>query len=98
VRRSKHLVCARQRWGGELHEGKPVGVTHSNGPTSSLLCLLLRASSPSPLLTQCGRGDEVNITSLDDFAAGDAPIYVKVDVEGGEWDVLRGVLPTANRR
>lgn len=62
------------------------------------LCLLLRASSPSPLLTQCGRGDEVNITSLDDFAAGEAPLYVKVDVEGGEWDVLRGMLPTANRR
>jgi FkbM family methyltransferase len=42
----------------------------------------------------CGRGDLVNVTSLDAFSArlgGISPLYIKVDVEGGEWDVLDGM-------
>jgi len=42
----------------------------------------------------CVQGEHVKITSMDAFALhhlGHAPLYVKVDCEGGEFDVLEGM-------
>ena len=45
-----------------------------------------------PAAQRCGKGENVNVTTLDTFAAehGD-PLYVKVDTEGSEFDVLQGM-------
>lgn len=42
---------------------------------------------------RCAKGAAINVTTLDAFASRvDAPFYVKVDVEGGEIDVLDGMV------
>ena len=51
--------------------------------------------------SRCRRGAQINVTSLDNFVAslGDVtPLYIKVDVEGGEWDVLKGMHSLLRRR
>lgn len=51
----------------------------------------------------CKKGHEINVTTLDDFVDGlpggvAAPLYIKIDVEGGEWDVLRGMRRLLSER
>ena len=51
----------------------------------------------------CKTGHEINVTTLDDFVdrlpgGPAAPLYIKIDVEGGEWDVLRGMRKLLTER
>ena len=48
---------------------------------------------------RCRDGASINITSLDDFfRLRPPPLYVKIDVEGGEWDVLTGMRGLLERQ
>lgn len=47
---------------------------------------------------RCKQGDAITLTTIDAFVASlpihTVPLYIKVDVEGGEWDVLAGMHST----
>ena len=93
LRRAARERPMTQQLAGQLtvhHLGVGAEVSNSHVAQCGMANTWSLASRPAT--ERCGKGENVNVTTLDTFAAehGD-PLYVKIDTEGSEFDVLQGM-------